>query len=232
MELLSASGRELDEEVLLDALGVEGGDPGVEEGLDHIERLVDQGLLVERRAGLQQLLDFSHPKVGEVLYRGLPGERRRDLHARLGAALELRESLNPMAAEAIGEHFRLGEDSVKAYRHLTRAAVGMWERSLLGEASKLAARAAGLEPHASAGLAADDQARLRRDLLRVRAAVAYNKGQWPEARESLTALRDAALTAEDPGVAARAGLELGTVMRRLGERGLAEGLVRDVLGPA
>jgi tetratricopeptide (TPR) repeat protein len=229
VELLSASGRELDEDVLLDALGAEGGEPIVEEGLDHIEGLVDQGLLVERRAGLQQLLDFSHPKVGEVLYRGLPAERRRDLHGRLGAALELRETHNPMAAEAIGEHFRLGGDASKAFRHLTRAAVGMWERSLLGEASKLAERAAGLEADASATLAPDDRARLRRDLLRVRAAVFYNKGLWPEARESLTALRGAALAADDPAVAARAGLELGTVMRRLGEREHAEGLVRDLL---
>jgi len=229
IELLSASGRELDEDVLLDALGADGGDPQVEEGLDHIEQLVDQGLLVERRAGLQQLLDFSHPKVGEVLYRGLPDERRRDLHARLGAALALRDTRNPMVAEAIGEHFRLAEEAGEAFRYLTQAAVGMWERALLGEASKLADRAAGLEASAADALTPEARTGLRRDLLRVQATVSYNRGLWSEARESLTALRRAALAADDPRVAARAGLELGTVMRRLGERELAEGLVRDVL---
>jgi tetratricopeptide (TPR) repeat protein len=224
VELLSASGRELDEDVLLDALGQDD-----DEALDRIEALVNQGLLVERRAGLHQLLEFSHAKLGEVLYRGLPAEKRRGLHQVLAEALERSEASSPMKAEAIGEHFRLGGNAAGAYRHLTRAAVGMWERSLLSEARQLAERAVDLEPEVGDALSLLEKATVRRDLLRVKAAVLYNRGEWPEAREALTALRGAALAADDPKVAARAGLELGTALRRLGERDHAEALVQDLL---
>lgn len=224
VELLAASGRDLDEDVLLVAVGAD-----EDETLDRIEALVGHGLLVERRAGLQQLLDFSHPKVGEVLYRGLDDDRRATLHGRLAKALEAHDPRSPMAAEAIGEHFRLAGDAAQAWRYLTRAAHGMWERSLMGEASSLADRAAPLEELVGDALTPAERNALRRDLLRVRASVHFNRGDWKQARELLSALRGAALATDSAQVAAKAGLELGTVLRRLGERDLAEALVKDVL---
>ncbi len=256
--VLAANGREMDLDLLLDVVLGEGGardlvdptrlatevagqidpdaslgDGGAEdEVLDLIETLQDRDILVERRAGLQSLVDFSHGRLGEVVYRELTAARKADLHRRIGAALEVREAGNPLAAEVMAEHFRLAGDAGMAYHHLARAALGLWERSLLGEAWKLAERARSLEFKARRDLSVADYDRCRINVLRVRADALNNRGEWVEAREVLSALRGAALVANDDRLADQAGLDLGEVLRRMGRPDEGEEFVQAVLSHA
>jgi len=137
IEVLSAGGSEIDLDILISVLS----DQDEDELLDRIDALIDVGLLVERRVGLQTLIGFTAPKMGAVLVETLEPARRQDLHQRFGQALEERHAGNPLASEAIATHYQGAGDAGSAYLHLVAAAYGMWERSLMGEAARLAHRA-------------------------------------------------------------------------------------------
>ena len=60
----------------------------------------------------------------------------------------------------------------------------------------------------------------------------FNRGRWQDARQSLSALRGAALVVGDDALAASAGLDLGTTLRRLGLEEEGEAMVQAVLAGA
>jgi hypothetical protein len=64
-------------------------------------------------------VDVYHDRIREVVYEGLDGERRRDLHRRLGLALEAAEGRD---AEALCRHFGEAGDRERRRRYAVEAA--------------------------------------------------------------------------------------------------------------
>ncbi len=228
IDALAVHGQELEIEVLLEVLAPADED----EALDRVDSLVERGILNERRLGLQAYYQLTQQRMGEVIFRDLPAQKRAALHLALGQALAGRGVTTPAHAEAVGEHMRRAGAAAEAWRYLVKASFGLFERSLMAEAEALAERARPLEREARDGLPGDIFAQARLGILQVRGAIAYNRGRWMEARETMMALRGAAMVAGDDRLAGRAGLDLGSVLRRLGLHEEAEAVVQSVLGGA
>ncbi len=228
VELVAASGRELDLDVLLGIID-ESDDDAV---IDRVERLVDRGILTERKVGVAAFVDMAHPRLGELVYHELPAPVRASLHRRLAAGLETLPAAGPLVAEVIGEHHRKAGDQAQAYRALGEAAHGLAERGLLAEATRIASTAQPLEEAGRAALPAEVFARTHLGLVEVRAQAAYNSGAWAEATALLRTLQSEAAALGDVRLAARAGLDLGSALRRSGEEAAAKLLVQGVLDAA
>lgn len=233
LEILAASDRELDVDVILEGLARDRGGALPEESwLDRIDALVESGLLVERRSGGQTRYDFVHRKTGDVIYRDLAPARRAALHRRLGAILEARAPDSPLMAEAIGEHYRRGGEAGPAYRALVRAAVHLWDRTLLAEAWDVAQRAAAVEEQAEAELPEDLYRPSHRALLKVRAEALFNRGLWDDARVARERLITEAELVGDLRLRDVGRLGLAVLLRRLGRQAEGEALIREVLAEA
>ncbi len=84
--------------------------------LPALQRLVAQGLLLQS-VGADEFR-FKHALVRDVAYEMLPLRRRRELHARLGAAIAAEAGAAPEASyEALAQHFALGGCSAEALRY-------------------------------------------------------------------------------------------------------------------
>ena len=243
LEALSLHGQELDLDVLLDAATrmSQAAPPSETTArtaesddalLDHLDDLIDKDLVAERRIGLRSVVDFVQPRDGEVLRHDVPPARRVRWHGVLARSLAAAAGGHPLAAESIGEHYRKAGEDGQAWWHLTRAAKGLWFRSLVGEAEAVVEKARKLETVARDTLPRDDYASGRVDLLHVRSSILYNRGRWLDARQALSALRGAALAVGDDALAATAGLDLGTTLRRLGMEEEGEAMVDAVLSGA
>ncbi len=234
LEILAASDRELDLDVILEALGRDRGgrDLGEEGWLDRIDGLCEAGLLVERRGGGQTRYDFVHRKTGDILYRDLAPARRAALHRRLGAILEARAPDSPLLAESIGEHYRRGGEAGPAYRALVRAAVHLWDRTLLAEAWDVAQRALAVEEQAESELPEGLFRPSHRALLKVRAEALFNRGLWDDARVARERLVAEAELVGDLRLRDVGRLGLAVLLRRLGRQSEGEALIREVLAEA
>ena len=230
VDVVAVASREMDLELLLDVLEVE--EEAEESVLDQIDELEREGVISQRRAGMQTLIDLGHPKTGEVIYRALSNPRRVELHRKIGQAMENWHGGSPVAAEAIGEHFRRAGDSAKAYRHLAIAAGGMWGRSLLTEAWRIAELAGVLEDAAMNEIPPEEIREYRLHVLRIRADVYYNRGDWVAAKKALEELRGLALDLDERSLYGFTGLQLGATLRRLGETEASVELVESVLNDA
>ncbi len=83
--------------------------------LSEIER--SHGLIVS----MERNYAFSHVKIREVLYSGLPGELRREYHGMVGDSItDLYGASDEVVAEA-GYHFYMARDANKALPNLRRA---------------------------------------------------------------------------------------------------------------
>jgi len=243
LEALSLHGQELDLDVLLDASARMAQPVTPAEStprpadaddalLDQLDDLIDRDLVVERRIGLRSVVDFVQPRDGEVLRHDIPPARRVRWHGVLARSLAAAAGGHPLAAESIGEHYRKAGEDGQAWWHLTRAARGLWFRSLVGEAEAVVEKARKLDAVARDTLPREEFARGRVDLLQVRSAILFNRGRWLDARQALSALRGAALAVGDDALAASAGLDLGTTLRRLGMEEDGEAMVDAVLSGA
>jgi ABC-type oligopeptide transport system substrate-binding subunit len=143
LHLAAVLGREFDFEPL-DAVWERGQDATLE-ALDHMlrHRLIDEGTGLTGRD-----YAFTHHKIQEVVYAGLPRQRRQHLHSRVGAAMErvydpdsealagelafhFQESqeLDPSLTEkAIGYLLQAGDQSRLAYAH--QEAIGYYRQAL------------------------------------------------------------------------------------------------------
>ena len=224
ISIIAVSGRPLEADALLDVLGADD-----EEALDRIDRLIAEGILEERRVGLEPLYDFTHRKFGEVIVQELSTNRRTALHRQLAVALELLNGDAPASAEAIGEHYRQAGDQASAWQRLAQAARYLWQRSLFAEAEQIIARLSPMEAQARATLPPEKYARLRRQILHIRGDLHLNRGEWQQAAGTWRALLLAARQAGDWRLAAEGELKLGRALRRLGERDEGKRLIRSVL---
>ncbi len=243
LEGLAIHGHELDLDVLVEATyrfaqeappdqtRARTGNDG-DDLLDRVDDLIDRELIVERQAGQRSVVEFTQPRDGEVIRRDMPQSRKTRWHALLARALDQAPVKSPVAAEAIGEHFRLAGEDGPAWLFLTQAAKALWTRSLVGEAEAVAEKAWQLEAAARDAISADRFAQGRVDLLQVRSAVLFNRGRWLDARQALSALRGAALVIGDDTLAATTGLDLGTTLRRLGMEEEGEAIVEAMLAGA
>ncbi len=224
VSIIAVSGRPLEADALLDVLG---GDD--DDALDRIDRLIAEGILEERRVGLEPLYDFAHRKFGEVIAQELSPARRTATHRQLAVALELLHGNTPASAEAVGEHYRQAGDHADAWRRLAQAARYLWQRSLLAEAEQIMTRLSPMESAARATLPAEDYARFRRELLQIHGDLHLNRGEWQQAAGTWRALLLAARQAGDWRLAAEGELKLGRSLRRLGDREEGTRLIRSVL---
>lgn len=243
LEALALHGHELNVDVLLDAGARFAGEADAadtaprargadDDLLDQLDDLIDRGLIHERQVGLRSVVGFSEHRDAEVIRRDISPRRRVRWHAALARALESAHVRNPLAAESIGEHYRQAGEAGAAWIHLTRAAKVHWSRSLVGEAEVVVERARQIESAARDELSAADFNGGRVLLLQVNSAVLFNRGRWLDARQALSALRGAALVVGDDALAASAGLDLGTTLRRLGLEEEGEAMVHAVLSGA
>jgi tetratricopeptide (TPR) repeat protein len=227
IDALSVAGRETDLDVLLDVVSL-----GEEQALDAVDSLVDEGMLRERRAGEQALVDFVHRKVGDVAYLELEAGWRGTLHRRIAVALEMRHAGSPVIAEAIGEHYLRAGENGKAFRYLATSALRLWERALAQQAWDISERAMLISESAQEDLNETEHTRARLKLLRVRADVAYNRGAWVHAEQVLASLHNAAQKVGDAKVAADARLCRGVALRRIGRQEAGEEMIRWVVEDA
>lgn len=224
VDVLSVAGRETDLDLILDVLGLDEDD-----ALDALDALVESGLGSERRLSGALLVDFTHRKVGDVAYRDLAPSWRADLHRRLAVAMEMQQADNPAITETIGDHYLKAGESGKSYRYLARAALRLWRRSLTGEAWAVSERAIGLSESASGDLPEADYDQARLALLRVRAYVAYNRGEWTQSENVLASLQSVAAKVGDQELAIEAALDRGVTLKRLGREDAGRRMIEDVM---
>ena len=109
-----------------------------------LDTLVDGGLLVRQppsdggEGSTACSYRFSHGLFHEVSYQNLLARRRAELHTRIGEALERLCGGAPrqlQELQALGHHFRLGEDRLRGVRYLVAA--GDWARRLYANADAI-----------------------------------------------------------------------------------------------
>ncbi|MBI2571670.1 MAG: protein kinase [Candidatus Schekmanbacteria bacterium] len=107
-------GREFDFELLWGVLG------GEEDALlDQLDRLVREGVLVEKQ---EEVFDFYHDKIREVLYDELRVRKRRRLHVQAAELLERRGArAREDFAEMLAFHYTRGDVPEKAIPYLIAA---------------------------------------------------------------------------------------------------------------
>jgi class 3 adenylate cyclase/tetratricopeptide (TPR) repeat protein len=94
-----------------------------EELLSCLSALKDAELLYERGVYPQTSYIFRHALTREVVYGSILARRRRELHGRIGTAIEeLHEDNLADHYEILSEHFYQSEDYAKAAEYSTRAA--------------------------------------------------------------------------------------------------------------
>jgi class 3 adenylate cyclase/tetratricopeptide (TPR) repeat protein len=103
--------------------------------LSHLSVLKDAELLYERGVHPDSTYIFKHALTREVVYASILARRRRELHRRIGTAIEALHSDHLVEHyEILSDHFFQGEDFVRAARYLERAARKAEKSASLGDA--------------------------------------------------------------------------------------------------
>jgi class 3 adenylate cyclase/tetratricopeptide (TPR) repeat protein len=105
----------------------------LQRGLAHLQ---EAEFLFETQLFPDQEFTFKHALTHDVAYSGLLGERRRDLHAAVAAAIErLHADRLVEQVERLAQHARQGEVWDKAARYLRQAGAKLFLRSATREAA-------------------------------------------------------------------------------------------------
>ena len=129
LRLASVLGREFDFDLLNAVLG-----QGEEATLEALDDLLRHRLIEEGSGPAGRDYAFSHHKIREVIYAGIPKRRRQHAHARVGAAMEaLRGTETEGLAAELAHHYEQG-------RHVDGALVdkAIHYQLLAGDQSRLA----------------------------------------------------------------------------------------------
>jgi len=110
-------GKEIPLDILLHLTGKSEGNL-----LDLLDRTVENYLLEEVRGSEGERYRFHHPLMGDVIYSGTQGKRKKLLHRRAGEVMEgyFHESLEEVSGD-LARHFYDGEDYPKAFLYARRA---------------------------------------------------------------------------------------------------------------
>ena len=124
-------GREFDHALLLDAFS--GDEAALVSGL---EKLLDSGLVFRRGTALRLRYVFKHALVQDAAYENLLKSRRREIHARVVAALKAREgSDREYQPEAVALHYSEADLPRQATEYRLRAGNLALQRSATAEAA-------------------------------------------------------------------------------------------------
>jgi len=216
LQALAVSGRALELDLLLEIL-----DRDEDEVMDHVDKLIERGIVVERRSGGLVHHDVSNRLVADVVYRDLSSERRSELHHAVAECLERNFATVPAAIELVGDHYRLAGQSGKAFTYLIETAERMMARSLHSPAWDLSNRAKAVEDLASIELERPILDDLRVRLLQVRSRIQYLRGEWIDCRKSCEQLVRLADLIESAIPRALGRSTLSKVLARLDESVLA-----------
>lgn len=137
LKLAAVAGRKLDRRVL----GV------CEPALEHwLQVLTDAAILEAKEAEWR----FAHDKLRERLLASLSEDERRQLHRRLGEAMEAVYGRSGAQVSALGYHFEEAGELAKAGQCLAQAGAGALRRGAVREAAALLERAARLQERTAA----------------------------------------------------------------------------------
>lgn len=105
---------------------------------EEISPLVDELVRTQFLHPEERAYTVQHDLIREVIYRGLPPERRRQLHLRVGKALEeirtrRRDGNGHELIGEIAEHFYEAGERVRALHYALQAGQRAWERSYAKE---------------------------------------------------------------------------------------------------
>jgi tetratricopeptide (TPR) repeat protein len=195
-----------------------------------VDALIEAGLVRERHVEMEEHVDFTQPRLRELLGAVLPADEKTRLHRRLGEALErtYRRRLN-LVVEPLAAHFELGGVPGKAYAYLVRAGQRLLDRSFVAEAEGFFSRAIVLEPAARATIVLDEADRQLADLLLRRADALAHLGRWAEVPEGLATADRLAGELGDDRLQSRAAAALGAMARHGHDHALAESRLGDAL---
>ena len=130
---------------------------------------------------------FIHVMQQEVIYQGIPGERRRQLHREVGENLERHcNGQTEPIVETLAHHFCEGRDHKKAISYLKQAGDRAAELYAIGNAIASYEKALGLIQ--SGGLA--KKATVHTDLICNYAYVLIMTGRWQEAKRNAEQVLD------------------------------------------
>jgi class 3 adenylate cyclase/tetratricopeptide (TPR) repeat protein len=102
---------------------------------DALDALLASEFIVPDDRGPGAEFAFKHPLIQEVTYGGLLEKNRRDLHLRVGEAIETHLSADAPGIESmLAYHFTLGRDAGRAEVHLFRAGEEAARSAASGEA--------------------------------------------------------------------------------------------------
>jgi len=125
-----------DSDVIEDVLE---GDPAASAGSEAWERLTE---FIERDPYVAGGFRFRHALIRDAAYEGLPFRRRRELHARVGDVLELRNADSvEEVAELLSLHFSLAADAERTWRYSLLAGERAREKFANVEAAEFYRRA-------------------------------------------------------------------------------------------
>lgn len=184
------------------------------DALAGVDALIEAGLVRERHAEAEEHVDFTQPRLRELLYAAVPPEERTRAHRRLAEALERTYRRRPnLVVESLAFHFELGGVPGKAYPYLVRAGQRLLDRSFVTEAEGCFRRAVALEPAARVTIVLDEADRLLADLLLRRADALAHLGRWGEVPEGLGIAERLASEVGDDRLQSRAAAALGALAR-------------------
>lgn len=188
-----------------------------------LEELLDHHVVRTRVVGLDELYDLAQARLRDVLTRRADPPRARQLHRRLGSALErlYRHQLSTVL-ESIAFHFEQGEVPAKAYPYLVQSGRRLHERSFVMEANEFYERALALEPEAREFMTLEAADRELAELKLLRGQSAFHLGDWVLAEVEVKAADALARDIDEDRLRTRTLAELGTLARRQGRVADAE----------
>lgn len=200
------------------------------EVLAGVDALIEAGLVRERHVELEEHVDFTQPRLRELLYAVIPADERVRLHRRLGEALERRYRRRAdLVVEPLAAHFELGGVPGKAYPYLVKAGQRLLDRSFVAEAEGFFERAIALEPAARATIVLEEADRMLADLLLRRADALGHLGRWSEIPDGIAIAARLGAELGDQRLQSRASAALGTMARHGHDLALAASHLADAL---
>ncbi len=207
--VLAHARRRIDLDVLVDACPLE-----EERVIEALDVLIDADIVREHRSDGGEMVELSHSRFREVLVEPVPPEARRQVHHRLGEALERHHrGRTDRVVEELAYHFERAALAAKAYQYLVHTARRHLRRSLNHEALGFLDRALDLEPEARPYMLLDDA---DRRLAEVYLSIARARHQLGETSLAVTATERAqelARLVNDPGLQSRVANDLATQLR-------------------
>ena len=190
---------------------------------DVLEELLAAELLRARRVGMAERFELVHLRLQDVIIDAIPADTRRQLHQRLGEALEQlsRHNVEPIV-EQLAHHFDAAEVPAKAYAYMVQAAEKLQGQAFTADALRYLDRAVALEPQTRAHMTLIESERRRADTLLQRSRALYHLGRWDAAVAEARAADALAGALGDHALLARTAAELAIQARALSRYAEAE----------